>query len=143
MNIKKIKKYILPFVFIISASATLGSLYFSEVMKLPPCSLCWYQRAMMYPIPLVMVVGLFRNDKNSVFFALPLAIVGLIIATYHNLLYYHLIPESVQPCTTGISCTIKQIEWFGFISIPLLSLTAFGVIIASLLLYHKLFLRKN
>ena len=28
--------------------ATFGSLFFSEVLKYPPCVLCWYQRIVMY-----------------------------------------------------------------------------------------------
>ncbi|OGH52812.1 MAG: hypothetical protein A2423_02050 [Candidatus Levybacteria bacterium RIFOXYC1_FULL_40_10] len=96
----------------------------------------------MYPIAFIMAVGLFRKDKNSVFYALPLALIGLIISIYHNLLYYDILPESIQPCTTGVSCTTAQLDWLGFISIPLLSLIAFITITASLLLYILLS-RKN
>ncbi|KKP95049.1 MAG: putative disulfide formation protein [Microgenomates group bacterium GW2011_GWC1_38_14] len=138
LNKKLLLKYLLPFIFLVSLVATFGSLYFSEILKLPACSLCWYQRVFMYPIALISAVGLFRKDKNSIFYVLPLAIVGLGIAIYHNLLYYGIIPESAQPCTIGISCTIRQLEWFGLLSIPLLSLFAFIMITASSLLYLKI-----
>ena len=114
--------------------ATLGSLFFSEVMKFPPCTLCWYQRIAMYPLVVILLVGMFRKDPKVYLYALPLGITGLIIAVYHNLLYYKLIPESIQPCALGISCTTKFIEWFGFITIPFLSLTAFLVITLLLVL---------
>lgn len=117
--------------------ATLGSLYFSEVMKLAPCILCWYQRILMYPIVLVLGVGIYRKAKDIYWYVLPLSLLGLSIAIYHNLLYYGILPESIQPCTLGISCTTRQIEWLGFITIPLLSLTAFSIINVCMVILKK------
>lgn len=123
---------------VVSLTATVGSLFFSEVMQLPPCVLCWYQRIAMYPIVVVLGAGIIMRDFARVkFYALPLAVVGFGIAVYHNLLYYGIIPESITPCTQGISCTSRQIEWLGFITIPLLSLTAFTIISAFLLFYKS------
>lgn len=117
--------------------ATLGSLYFSEIMKLPPCMLCWYQRIFMYPLVYILAVAIITKDERLKYYGLPLSITGLLIAVYHNLLYYHIIPESIAPCTAGISCTTRQIEWLGFITIPLLSLVAFTITTMALLLYKK------
>lgn len=117
--------------------ATLGSLYFSEVMKLPPCTLCWYQRILMYPLVYIMAVAIVTTDPKLKLYCLAFSISGLLVATYHNLLYYHIIPESIAPCTSGISCTTRQIEWLGFITIPLLSLVAFTITTIALLLYKK------
>lgn len=113
--------------------ATTGSLYFSEVMRLPPCTLCWYQRLMMYPLVFVLAVSLLTQDRRVRAYALPLGVTGLVIASYHNLLYYGVIPEGLTQCAAGVSCTARQIEWLGFITIPVLSLTAFSVITLSLL----------
>ena len=132
-----LKKNLLQFSLIISLTSTLGSLYFSEILKLPPCLLCWYQRICMYPLVIIFAVGILKKDKNIPYFALPLSIIGLIIAAYHNLLYYKIIPESLAPCTLGISCTTKQIEWLGFITIPFLSLLSFIVITILMLLFKK------
>lgn len=117
---------------IISLVATLGSLFFSEVMQYPPCVLCWYQRICMYPLVLILLAGLFPLDKKLIRFALPLSLVGFVIAFYHNLLYYKILPESAAPCKEGISCTSVHIEWLGFITIPLLSVLAFTFIITIL-----------
>ncbi len=111
--------------FLIALIATLGSLYFSEVLGFPPCVLCWYQRICMYPLVGILFVGIWTNDTHYSRYAFPLIAIGTIIAIYHNLLYYGIIPDSITPCTQGISCTSKQIEWLGFITIPLLSLTGF------------------
>lgn len=133
---KLLKSNLLQFVLIISLTSTLGSLYFSEILKLPPCLLCWYQRIFMYPLVVIFAIGIWKKDKNIPFFALPLSIIGTVIAAYHNLLYYKIIPESLAPCTLGISCTTKQIELLGFITIPFLSLLAF-ISITIIVLLHK------
>ncbi|MFE6588679.1 disulfide bond formation protein B, partial [Bacillus mobilis] len=52
------------FSFLVSLVATIGSLYFSEVKGYVPCSLCWYQRIFMYPIPLLIFISILINDKN-------------------------------------------------------------------------------
>lgn len=122
---------------IIALVSMLGSLFFSEVMKYPPCLLCWYQRICMYPLVLILVSGLFPVSKNVVKFSLPLMIVGWLIAFYHNLLYYKILPESAAPCVSGISCTTAHIEWLGFITIPLLSLFAFSSLIILMLLTYR------
>lgn len=118
-----------------SVIATLGSLFFSEIMKFPPCVLCWYQRICMYPLVVILFVGMIKKDKKVYLYALPLSITGWIIALYHNLLYYKILPESIKPCTLGISCTTKFIEWFGFVTIPLLSFIAFTVINICMIIY--------
>lgn len=137
LDMKFFKENAMPMVLVISIFATVGSLFFSEIMKLPPCVLCWYQRVCMYPLVIISLIGLWKKDKNLPLFILPLSIIGLAISIYHNLLYYKLIPESIAPCTMGISCTTKQIELLGFITIPLMSLTAFSLITIITLLYIK------
>lgn len=116
-----------------SLVATTGSLYFSEVMRLPPCTLCWYQRICMYPLVLILAVGIGTGDPRVRLYALPLAGVGWLTSVYHNLLYYKIIPEGFTTCSLGVSCTLRQIEWLGFITIPLMSLSAFTLILALLL----------
>ena len=122
---------------LLASAATLGSLFFSEIMDFPPCSLCWYQRIAMYPLVVVLLVGLFPIDRAVVRYALPLAMAGWVVALYHTLLYEGVIPESAAPCSQGVSCSQEYIELFGFLSIPLLSLLTFTVIVAALLVLWK------
>jgi disulfide bond formation protein DsbB len=117
--------------------ATSGSLYFSEVAGYLPCLLCWYQRIAMYPLVLILAVGILRRDHKVYQYVLPSAIIGALIALYHVLLYYKVFPESEQTCRAGVSCTTKYIEYLGFVTIPLLSLSAFLVIIACMVLLWK------
>ena len=118
---------------LIAAVSTLGSLFFSEVMELIPCVLCWYQRIFLFPLAIILLIGLFPLDKKVVNYALPLAIIGLLFTVYHSLLFFGVIPENLQPCSQGVSCTDDNMELFGFLPIPLLGLIAFLMIIILLL----------
>ncbi len=129
---------ILPYLaWIIALIATVGSLFLSEVMDLPPCVLCWYQRIAMYPLVVIIGSGIIMRDRQVKFYALPFCLIGLAISIYHNLLYYGIISESLTPCTAGVPCTSKQLELFGFITIPLMSLATFIVLTLCLLFYKK------
>lgn len=119
---------------LIAAVSTLGALFFGEVMQLPTCVLCWYQRIFMFPLVLILPIGLFPLDRKVVRYALPLAVLGWPFAVFHVLLIAGVIPEEIRPCTQGVPCSEKVIEWFGFVTIPLLSVVAFSAIIALLVL---------
>ena len=117
---------------LLATGATLGALFFSEVMRVAPCVLCWYQRIFMFPLVLVLPIGLFPFDPKVVRYALPLAAAGWLTAGYHQLVAFGVIPESLLPCTQGIPCAEQAVEWFGFVSIPTLSLLTFTAIITLL-----------
>ncbi len=118
---------------LVAAVSSIGSLFFSEVMDLVPCVLCWYQRIFMFPLAIILLVGLYPLDKRVVNYALPIAIIGLLFTLYHCLLYFGFIPENLQPCSQGVSCADEGMELFGFLPIPLLSLASFSLIIFFLL----------
>ena len=122
---------------LVAASAVLGALFFSEVMELPPCVLCWWQRIFMFPLALLLPLGLFPWDRQVLRYALPLAGVGLAIAAFHVAVVAGWVPERLQPCTQGVPCSQVQVQCFGFIDIPLLSLLAFAAIVALLLVARK------
>jgi disulfide bond formation protein DsbB len=122
---------------LLASISTMGSLFFSHVMNFAPCVLCWYQRICLFPLILILAVGLFPLDKNVVKFALPLAIAGWLTAFYHNLLYSGIISKNLQPCSQGVSCTEKYIDLFGFLTIPMLSLLSFSTIIALLIVFNR------
>jgi disulfide bond formation protein DsbB len=113
---------------LLAAVSTSGALFLSEVMRVAPCSLCWYQRVFMFPLALVLPAGLFPLDRKVVRYASPLAAAGWLVALFHLLLTKGFIPESVTPCMQGIPCSRIEMEWFGFVTIPLLSLLSFSAI---------------
>lgn len=115
--------------------ATSGSLFLSEVMGFVPCILCWYQRILMYPLVIIIGVGVLLRDVKVRYYALPLSLLGMVIGLYHNLLYYGAIPEQLHVCTSGVPCETRWIEWFGFIGIPFAAFTAFTVITLAVIWY--------
>ncbi|MDR2341954.1 MAG: disulfide bond formation protein B [Campylobacteraceae bacterium] len=125
------------FAWIVAVTATLGSLFFSDIMEFPPCTMCWYQRICMYPLVFIFLVSLIKKDKNVLFYAAPLVIIGWLWAFYHSLLIYGAIEEELTPCKFGVPCSVTYINWFGFIDIPTLSLTAFTLIGISLIVIYK------
>ncbi len=129
-----LQKYGIYLAFGVALMAMLGSLFFSEIMNLPPCVLCWYQRISLYPLVFLLPVAIIRKSKDIYYYALALLIPGFVVSLFHNLLYLKIIPENVSPCVAGISCTTKYFEWFGFITIPLLAFVVFVILI--LLMVH-------
>jgi disulfide bond formation protein DsbB len=88
----------------------------------------------MFPLASLLTVAVFYNDRKVGRYTWPLIIFGLSTALYHNLLYYHWISEALSPCARGISCTSRQVQWFGFLTVPLLSLMGFASIACSQLI---------
>lgn len=113
---------------VLVTAATLGSLFFSEVMGVPVCTLCWYQRIAMYPLVLILAIGLLPYDPKVLRYATALASVGWLIAVFHVLLVAGVIPKNAQPCVQGIPCSETHISLLGFLNIPSLSLLTFTVI---------------
>jgi disulfide bond formation protein DsbB len=123
---------------LIAAASTLGALFLSQVVGIVPCVLCWYQRIFMFPLVFILAAGLFPFDARLVRYALPLTVVGWAIALFHVLIVAGVVPESIRPCAQGVPCKEQQIEWFGFLTIPLLSLIAFSLIgLLLILTYFK------
>ncbi len=105
--------------------ATLGSLYLSEILHFVPCTLCWYQRILMYPLALILLIGLLRRDREIFYYVLPFSLLGIGVSTYHYLLQKTDLFASSAVCDTGIPCTTTWINLFGFATIPFLALLAF------------------
>ena len=133
--LKFFKENALTFALIIAIAGLLGSLYFSEVMGLTPCLLCWYQRIALYPMVVILVMGIARRDAHVWAYALPLSIIGTLIAAYHVLVTYGIFHEAAS-CALGVSCAAVTWSLFGFITIPFLSVIAF-ITISVLLFFSK------
>lgn len=115
----------------------LGSLYYSEVALFAPCVLCWYQRIFMYANVFVLGLMLFKQDKSGIPYAMLLGCVGGLIALYHVML--PLFPQAVTTCSpaSSISCAETYFTMFGYITIPVISLTSFAAICGLLFLANR------
>jgi disulfide bond formation protein DsbB len=122
---------------LVALVSTLAVLFIGEIMGQAPCVLCWYQRAFMFPLAVVLGVACYRSDPGVWRYGLPLAAFGGAIAAYHTLLVAGIIPQPLVPCGEGISCTSEDMMVFRVVPIPLLSVGAFAAIAILLLLVRK------
>jgi disulfide bond formation protein DsbB len=109
--------------------ATSGSLFFSEYSNFIPCRLCWFQRIGMYPLAAVLLIAAIRRDaRGAALYGLPLTVFGAGVAIYHVYIEHHPSAESASCKIGGGSCTTRWIEKLGYVTIPVLALTAFAAI---------------
>lgn len=117
--------------------ATIGSLYFSEVRYFIPCTLCWYQRIFMYPLVFILGIAFYRTDKEIYRYTLPLTIIGMLISAYHIALQKVPYLQQFEMCKTGVPCSKDYLNWYGFITIPMMAFTAFTIITITLFVLRK------
>lgn len=120
------------FVALLAALVALcGSLFFSEILGWIPCQLCWIQRILMYPLSLILMVGILRDDRGVYMYVLPLSLAGMAVSLYHYLEVLKVIAPS--PCVGSVPCSVDYLTpiltgpW-SFIKIPFLALVAFTII---------------
>jgi disulfide bond formation protein DsbB len=132
-----IDKHFLIIGFIISLASSVFPLVYSEVVGFPACVLCWWQRVFIFPQLLLFSVALWDKDRKVVRYSLPLLCVGFLISVYQNFNYYFA-ESSNLPCdASGISCYKQYVSEFGgYISIPMLALTAFFALLTLLAVAH-------
>lgn len=117
-----INKHLINIAIVVSLGAVLGSLYYSNVVGFPPCSLCWWQRVFLFPIPIVLIMGKIKKDVKVMDYIIPLAVLSAFIALYQS--YVYLGGSSILPCTAeGGDCSKIYVMAFGYITIPVMSLT--------------------
>jgi disulfide bond formation protein DsbB len=120
----------------VAAVATIGSLIYSEVIHFVPCRLCWFQRIAMYPLSFILLVGAIRREAVVKYYALPLALAGLAISIYHNVIQFYPSLEGGS-CDPLNPCSARSVEVFGFIDIPFMAAAGFILISVLLALYVK------
>ncbi|MDT3424771.1 disulfide bond formation protein DsbB [Paenibacillus forsythiae] len=123
-----LRRHCLYLAWLVALVATAGSLYLSEVLKYEPCKLCWFQRIFMYPQVFLLGIATYRGDRRVIPYVLPLCAAGGSISLYHYAEQKIPALGSVIPCTVGVPCSKDYLNFFGFITIPLLALTAFTLI---------------
>ena len=112
--------------------AVAGTTYGGEIMGLPICHLCWYQRICIYPLLIILGIGTFNNDSSCIRYSIPLAIFGALFAFYQYL--EQMIPgfSPISVCGSGADCSQIHLKLLGFITFPLLSFLGCVAIVALL-----------
>ena len=134
---------LLFFAWLLATVGTLTSLFFSEIVQLPVCVLCWYQRIALYPLVIMLPLALFPYDVKIIRYISPLVVIGWFVALFHVLVVAGLIPEGIQPCVKGIPCSEIHFTLLGFINIPVMSLLTFSLIGLLFSLSKKSFIRNT
>ncbi len=123
--------------FLVSLISVAGSLFYSNVIGFPPCELCWFQRIFMYPLVVVLGMALVKKDRHMADYGLALAGLGFLVSLYHNYIYYYNGGLNVF-CLRGgvqVSCIKRYVFEFGYVTIPMMALTAFALVIIFLVFY--------
>ena len=129
--LRLVEGYELWLVFVVSSTATGGSLFFSEIAHFVPCELCWYQRICMYPLTAVSLLAALANDRRAARYLLPLPLAGAGVSVYHLLVENGVVGQT-STCLISApgGCATKWIEEFGYVTIPTLALTGFALCFA-------------
>lgn len=142
--VKPIREFIgqngIAVVFLVSLTAMLGSLFYSEIARYTPCVLCWYQRILMYPLVLITGIALLKKyTVEVVHYVFWMSLFGFGIAAWHYMGQIGAI--SSLPCSAvgySQSCAERFVMQFGYITIPLMAATAFAMIFLTTVLLKKL-----
>ena len=131
-----VSPYALPLAWVVALTATLGSLYYSEVANFIPCKLCWYQRIAMYPLALILGIAAWKRDLAIRRYVIPMAVMGGAISIYHYTI--ERFPDLAgSACDPAAPCTFVWVWQFHFISIPFQALTGFALVTALMFLMPR------
>jgi len=138
-------KFISKNAYIVSFLITIGgmvlSLVYSDIIGYAPCTLCWYQRILLYPEVLLLGLALWKEDRTITDYIIALSGIGVILALYQK--YLELGGQSVLPCSaTAVSCSKIYVQEFGYVTIPVMALTSF-VFIFVVMLVHNYISKRN
>lgn len=118
----------------VAAASTAGSLFYSEFASFYPGEVAWYERICMYPLSILILLIALGSDRYGVRYVIAFPIVGLSVSGYALLLEDGVVAQSKSCVLSGPGgCVTKWINEFGYVTIPVLSLTSFALILAFLL----------
>lgn len=127
--IQLLDTYLFEITFVIAAGATSASFVLSDVVGFVPCTYCWYQRILMFPLPLILGAAVLRADKKAFVYVLPLSVIGMFVSAYHSLIQWGFITEEAATCSlTGPSCAEPEVLLLGFLTIPFGAFLTFAAI---------------
>ena len=115
-----------PLTAAITTTCMLGSLYFSEVVHYIPCRLCWFQRSMMYPLAIILIIATIRKSTSRSLrvVIVTMATIGASISTYHW--FEERFPNlDSGVCDVKVPCSFVWFERFGFVTLPFMAFTGF------------------
>ncbi len=124
------------FAFIFSFVASVMTLYYSEILGIEPCPLCWWQRVFLYPQVIIFAIALRKRDFSVVFYSIALSLLGAGFSLYHHAL--QVLPEGTLPCpAVGVSCAQRFVFEFGYVTFPMMAFSLFAFLIVLMFFVRK------
>lgn len=133
---------------VVAFAAMFGSLYYSDSWRLTdwgllpdsmttgftPCVLCWYQRILMYPLTIILLVSILSGNRLIPRYVLPFSITGFCVSMFHIMVERGVIKEGDSGiCQAGVPCSTRYVDYLGFITIPFMAMVAFVLISLAML----------
>ncbi len=132
---------ILLFVFFVSLLWVLGSLYlstygdpvvnlmswdfFNTLNGIAACDMCRYIRVVMFPLPVISWIALWKNDNKVFHTILILAAIGFWLALYKYWIQYRWWWSVLCDRRATTPCSSMDVEYFGFMSMAFFWMVAF------------------
>lgn len=123
----------LPAAFLVSLTATLGSLWFSEVVGFTPCKLCWYQRIAVFPLPLLLGGMLLRRDLRAARYLLPVTLMGSGVSVWHWLVERVPSLSGKTSCAVDVPCSVPWFTELGFVTLAWMALSTLTFVSVAIL----------
>lgn len=112
-----------------------SSLFYSEILGIAPCGLCWLQRVFLYPQAILFALAIWKKERAVADYSIALSIFGGAVALYQH--YLQMGGTNVLPCpaiaTAAADCSVRFLFEFGYITFPLMSFTVFAFLIIIML----------
>jgi len=123
--------------FLVATLASIVTMVHSGIFGMPPCPLCWWQRAFLYPQAILFALAAFMRDRTIAVYSIALSTIGLLIGVYHHVLQMY--PSGSLPCPSGGGVSCAQIFFleFGYITYPLMAVSVFAFLIVLMLFVRR------
>ena len=118
----------------LTLGAMAASLYYSEILGILPCGLCWIQRIFLYPQVLLFAVAIWKKDRGIADYIIGLSILGALTGLYQH--YIQMGGSNILPCpavTTAADCAQRFMFEFGYITFPFAVFVLFAFLIIIML----------
>ena len=119
----------------LALGGTALTLFYSEVLGIPPCGWCWVQRVFLYPQVLLFAIAIWKRDRAVADYSISFSIIGGAVALYQH--YLQMGGGSLIPCPAtaaqAVDCSVRWLFEFGYITFPLMSATLFAFLIVLML----------
>lgn len=135
--LRTVVRFALPLALFLTFVSSALTLYYSDVLGLEPCPLCWWQRVFLYSQVVLFAIALRKKDAGVAAYSIVLSLIGGGVALYQHVL--QVLPGTGLPCPASgtVSCAQRFLFEFGYITYPLAAATLFAFLIVLMLIVRR------